>query len=446
MKRLWAFVLSVLLAFSICGCSKEQKMGEFLYGVDGNQGGAVLQRVVTTKENNDYHFGYNWNNFYCNNGYCNMENPVDDNNLIPFRYNDKYGYCDSEGNVIVNNQFYKALPFSEGYAVVAYGMDHEFGTKEFYHIIDDNGNVVYSLPEIKSINLLTYDFTAKSYFKNERAVFGRTVYTSNNSADFYICMLNSKMEYSEAKIHIDYASFLPIYINEQDFSGALLIENDERVSLYSCDGECICSFNYNLVKERLEELYDKKKGTDPIYSVLVGGTYGVFFFDNGYVNVMNNSGKWGLMDLSSRQMVVDYQYDYVGAYSEGVLNVCSYGKWGAVDLEGNTVIPFQYKYMGRFANGRAFAINSDDICVVLDTKGNEIAQFDRYSLPGTNGYVPGAFSKKGVAILKDACNNIIVINDHGQVLMECQNSDIGYYSENYITVGNVTYQIVLENG
>lgn len=450
MKRLWVFVLTLLLAFSICGCSKEQKNGVYPYGTQENfenyydesqdggirAGRAALQKLITTGQIDGSKIGYNVAPIE---SICHLENPGNEENMIPFCYQEMYGYCDGDGNVIVDNQFYHAEPFSEGYAVVADGEKQNFGTKLIYRIIDQNGNIVFPTPSSEEGN---YFFAESSYFKNGRIVFGK----SSGASGFYICTLNAEMEYTETKIPDK--SYASIYINEKDFVGAMFFEYSKgRVSLYGSSGECIHTYDYNLVMETAEASNDTEEGSNRIdHDEFNDGTYGMFFFDNGYVNVMNESGKWGLMDLSSRQMVVDYQYDYVGAYSEGVLNVCSYGRWGAVDLEGNTVIPFQYKYMGKFANGRAFAINSNDVCVVLDTKGNEVAQFDRYSLPGTNGYVPGAFSKKGVAILKDAYYNMIVINDHGQVLMKFDESDLRYYSENYITVNDVTYQIVLENG
>jgi len=449
MKKLWAFVLTVLLAFSICGCSKEQKNGGYSYGTQENfenyynesqdggirTGRAALQKLITSGQIDGSKMGGQYGYLQ---RFIDLDHPLNEGNLIPFCYQEMYGYCDGAGNVLVDNQLRGANPFSEGYAVVTFGEDQDYG----YHIMDQNGSVVYSL--LKTPDNSNYSFTTNSYYQNGKIVFGKRSYSAG---EFWICTLNSKMEYSEVQIHVRIGNIEPIYINEKNFAGVIIIDNTGKARLYSSSGECIHTYDYNLVMETAEASNDTEEGPNRIdHDEFNSGTYGVFFFDNGYVNVMNESGKWGLMDLSSQQMVVDYQYDYVGAYSEGVLNVCSYGRWGAVDLEGNTVIPFQYKYMGKFANGRAFAINSNDICVVLDTKGNEVAQFDRYSLPGTNGYVPGAFSKKGVAILKDAYYNMVVINDHGQVLMKFDAIDLRYYSENYITVNDVTYQIVLENG
>lgn len=68
-----------------------------------------------------------------------------ENDLAPVCLNDKYSYIDKKGNTKIAAQYDAAVPFSEGYAIVAnYSQDGESAT---IMAIDTKGNVVFTLPK-----------------------------------------------------------------------------------------------------------------------------------------------------------------------------------------------------------------------------------------------------------------------------------------------------------
>ena len=46
----------------------------------------------------------------------------------------------------------------------------------------------------------------------------------------------------------------------------------------------------------------------------------------------------------SYEVIIDPQYEDADSFSQGLAAVKKDGKWGYIDMEGNTVIPFQFDY------------------------------------------------------------------------------------------------------
>lgn len=70
----------------------------------------------------------------------NVGKRIEKSNRFPIRENDKWGYMDKDGNVVINPQFDDAGPFSEGLAAVRIGND-DSGQ---YGYIDKAGKMVWS--------------------------------------------------------------------------------------------------------------------------------------------------------------------------------------------------------------------------------------------------------------------------------------------------------------
>ena len=81
---------------------------------------------------------------------------------------------------------------------------------------------------------------------------------------------------------------------------------------------------------------------------------------------MNTKGEWG----------INPQFDEARDFSEGLAAVnqgakChSGGKWGYIDKNGKTPIPFKYDYAGQFKNGRA-CVKQVGQWKVIDLGGTE---------------------------------------------------------------------------
>lgn len=287
---------------------------------------------------------------------------------IPFSYNESYGYSNVNGTPIIENMpAGNGYNFSEGYAIVG------------NTVIDTAGQRVCELPE----------YIYGGYFQDGQALFVRTEQIADSlyARDYnvYIAVLDKNMKFSENMVILPDGMHVSTnwFASNSDGVGCAfgLYGNksvESSIGIVNTNGEIIASFNGEKAYQSAVSAFSFVNISAAMsHSSAIGLTdtdlTKMIFAKNGYVNVMNDSGKWGLMSIVSGQMVIDYQYDYVGAYSDGVIPVCQYGTWGAIDMNGNVVIPCQsYKYISAFVNGRAIAISSSETVCVIDKSGSVV--------------------------------------------------------------------------
>ena len=70
-------------------------------------------------------------------------------------------------------------------------------------------------------------------------------------------------------------------------------------------------------------------------------------------------------------MSKNYQYDYVGDFSEGLASVCRDGKWGFIDTSGREVVPCRYDDVFDFQEGMA-RVETDGKWGYIDKTGREV--------------------------------------------------------------------------
>lgn len=295
---------------------------------------------------------------------------------IPFRYNSTFGYSDCNGNPTIEKLDGYNQNFSDGFG--SYHKDKQDV------IINSDGNIVFTLSE---------DITAEP-FKNGYSVMIRREQTGGPyEYNYYIYMLDSDMKYTENPISLPDGCQTTNYgvnwypVNEDGFKGALgtyynKAENTVYIGIANSQGEIIASFDATKATSSVRsafKLVNISKSISHAAAVDIGDTdlTKMIFFKNGYVNVIDEDGQWGLMNTKTREMAIDYKYDFVGAYSDGVIPVCNYGSWGLIDINGNSVLPCQnYRYISAFVNDRAIAISNDDKIVVINKSGEIIGTFN----------------------------------------------------------------------
>jgi hypothetical protein len=69
-----------------------------------------------------------------------------------------------------------------------------------------------------------------------------------------------------------------------------------------------------------------------------------------------------------------------------VLRHTETNRYGAIDQQGHTVIPFQYRHISDFVNGKAFAIDETKGMVYIDTTGHTLRELNRLVPYGTYQY------------------------------------------------------------
>ena len=99
---------------------------------------------------------------------------------------------------------------------------------------------------------------------------------------------------------------------------------------------------------------------------------------------IRKEGKFGFADTSG-QIVIDPQYDAVGAFSEGLAPVRMGGEWGYLDTANNILIHPSFEEVGHFSEGLA-PFRKDGKWGFIDREGNVVVdpQF-RYAYGFDNG-------------------------------------------------------------
>lgn len=85
------------------------------------------------------------------------------------------------------------------------------------------------------------------------------------------------------------------------------------------------------------------------------------------------NGKWGFVD-SNDKTVIPFIYDFANDFSEGLASVRKNYSWGYIDTSGNTVIPFIYDGAWSFINGAA-PVFKDNLWGFIDKDQNIVIDY-----------------------------------------------------------------------
>ncbi|MFN4082239.1 MAG: WG repeat-containing protein [Bacteroidia bacterium] len=329
-------------------------------------------------------------------------------NLYPVEKKRKWGYMNSEGKMVIDFKYDLAMPFNNGYAMVALNrmpclinknekrvidtglyqfigkyneglisvMDYKF--RRFY--LDTTGKVKITLD--KEI----YD--AGTFYKGVARV-SKKVISVENKYGFDI----SNLEYKFAYIKKD-GSYITDFIFDDcdEFSNyPARYMQGTKFGLVDTNGTIITKAIYTNISEFNEDLavvnlngkfgFVNKKGVDvikPTYEFARMFNNGLAAVEvngkKGYINkqgaivvepiyeevrpcaenrcAVKTMNKWGFIDFNGKT-IYNAQFDDAGTFSEGICAIKRNGKWGAFDKEGRVVVPFEFDYIGTFENGIA---------------------------------------------------------------------------------------------
>lgn len=194
------------------------------------------------------------------------------------------------------------------------------------------------------------------------------------------------------------------------------------------------------------------------------------------------SGKKGIIDLSTRQLVADTAFLRIGTFEDGVAVVEQPSKkkndrnsrWGVIDTTGAMIVPFdRYRYIKDFANGYAKikrkgkTDNDASECGFIDTKGNFIFQCPdengnyvredfhnglarialyKHWLPGGKGIYDsdnsyeGYINTKGAIVLNDTNNRYVYDFSNGRAFIADNYRNYRVIDTKFNIVGKDTFE------
>lgn len=126
--------------------------------------------------------------------------------------------------------------------------------------------------------------------------------------------------------------------------------------------------------------------------------------------VSNNKGKCGWEDENGT-LVVDYKYDFIGAFSDkGIAMVKKGDAYGFINKEGKEIVPCAYDEIGKFSHGVAQIKKKKKVGLVSD-EGVVVIEPKKY-------VKIGEFNSDGIAIAATKGTTSDIINTQGKVLAE----------------------------
>lgn len=352
--------------------------------------------------------------------------------LFPYTQDGKYGYADAYGNVVIRERFEAAEYFSENKAFVK-----EDGR---WKVIDPKGNVLYTASD----NDMRYplSFSRNGVSTKARFVNGKAILVNLVESDVEILVIDETMATREFTITPNGRGvmYLTTY-NTPEFAGILTISAGKEIKKEipgSYLGMHTIYYHHNF------ELFDLS-GTCVWKETVEVEDYVIFTDDfvvqNGYMNIVNKDGKWGLLNLKTGKTVIPCQYDYVGAVSEGLVPVCSYDKWGYYDVNGNLKIKPEFQYTTPFVNGSALVRVSETGYQVIDKTGVPYAEYT--STHGWTEIVCSFSGKTGLAVL-ERHRDYALISTEGKFVLSETDEAFDYISDKYVFDGKNMYEIIGE--
>ena len=291
----------------------------------------------------------------------------------------KYGFIDQTGNVVVDLRYDYATDFSNGFAAVSTGgfWDEYVGYVEGkWGFIDTTGKVVVPI---------IYD-KVSNFSEGLAAVVGGI--DSIDNADGYLSFVDTT-----GKVVIPPSYTSTMYENSYFHNDLAVVTKgdfeDPDIFVIDKTGNPAFDFKYD---------YARLSGySEGLLAVAVDGDWGIggpYYWARSY-----NDGKYGFIDTNGNEIVAPV-YDYVNDFQEGIATVFKDGRWGAIDENGNVVVPIIYTDISMYpSNGLLCACNDNGKWGYVDYTGKVVADFKfDYCNNFKNGYATNAIDGKWGAI------------------------------------------------
>lgn len=306
--------------------------------------------------------------------------------LLPIEIDDKFGYMNRSGEIIIEPKFKFANSFSERLAVVAMpDDDEEYGGKFGY--IDSTGTLI-----IQPIYDVANDFNQgwarvknsyEGFFyinKMGKPTIMNTFFECYNALSFPIPVretpkskagyINQKGEYIiEPKFDVAFpfvGNYAVVAINQQygyiNKQGEFIIDPKFYRANYFQNGLAKIIIKDEKSGEKREGFIDKDG------KFIIPPSFGIGCakdFSEGLAAVTLDGKKWGFINTDGK-MVIPAKFENATAFSEGLAKVKFNGKYGFIDKTGNWVIKPKYDNVSNFKNGIASVYQKNERMGYID--------------------------------------------------------------------------------
>lgn len=357
-----------------------------------------------------------------------------DDGLAPVKQNGKWGYIDTDNQVVIPFRYDIAGLFNEGYAIVgtlvstepetAYDPDTgdyvETGkTLSTYGLgfVDTQGNYTeLTCPDMYDYETDTTFTGAIRYSTTEPMLENGMIFHNG-----YITLWRPDEPYSYiydttgAIVELPEDTWLvpwgwqitedTVIIGEPAYEGGdlhfmdlqtgrvldLQLPEDSQEAYYYPDLRpfnqglapvCVVRTDYQTWETTRQWGFVDKSGRfviQPAYADFrVADLYGDYevFGVTGLAMVENAAGRWGAIDKTGAT-VIPFQYDYLYTYSFGLAAFEQNGLWGFIDADANVVIPARYQQTTGFSDNGYAVVYDGATASLIDSRGQAIPGADQ---------------------------------------------------------------------
>jgi len=327
--------------------------------------------------------------------------------LAAVKKDGKWGFIDTDNNVVIPFKYDIAASFSEGLAIVGtYSDNVTYLSEEREPVEDQPGYIIGSVDRNGDytqfyINVLGEDreFCVDQYYEHyfdytsEYRYYNGYINIDGNIFDYTGKYIDFESDYGfPSSLYVFYSPTEGTLIGRYPDTYDVLIFNfdDKNKELNSIDVAGyspedifeVYPFNQGLAPVGIyvdEEIWYRYGFIDktgefvipPIYTSLKYNEHGTeyrFFGETGTVTVGNASREYGMIDKNGN-VVIPFEYEYLSTYSEGLIGFMQDNTYGFLDDKGNVVIENKYLDASDFNNGLALAYDGEKY-YIIDRKGN----------------------------------------------------------------------------
>lgn len=301
--------------------------------------------------------------------------------LAAIRKDNKWGYLDKEGKLVISYTFDEANDFCEGYAILQKGDKWGFIDKTGKEVIPCVYDMVEDFHE--GLALVMKDGKYGYIDKTNKQVIPRKYDAGKNFSEGLAAVLKGdKWGYIDKK---GKEVISCVYERAEAFhEGLALVSKDEKYAFINKDGEGVLALGDKYIEvrgfhdglalvesengESLRYGFIDKKGKVVIPEIYYSyrGDYGEFH--DGYAIVYKDGEGFGAIDKTNK-VIIPFKDDQYITFSEGLFCVRGNEKHSFFDTNGNRAISSIFDSGSDFSEGLA-AVKKDDIWGFVDKKGN----------------------------------------------------------------------------